>query len=52
MDENLAKMLENQNIYSWMSFLHMKNNDMNSSINYTNLVQSPAFEEIVKILKE
>ncbi|CAD8166724.1 unnamed protein product [Paramecium octaurelia] len=45
MDENLAKMLENQNIYSWMSFLHMKNNDMNS-------IYSPAFEEVVKILKE
>jgi hypothetical protein len=33
MDEKIAKMLENQNIYSWMNFLRFKNNDIDSSIN-------------------
>lgn len=30
MDEKIAKMLENQNIYSWLNFLRFKNNDVDS----------------------
>ncbi|CAD8091697.1 unnamed protein product [Paramecium sonneborni] len=45
MDESIAKILENQNIYSWLNFLQFKNNDIDS-------IFSPALEEVVKILKE
>ncbi|CAD8068798.1 unnamed protein product [Paramecium primaurelia] len=45
MDESIAKMLENQNIYSWLNFMQFKNNDIDS-------IFSPALEEVVKILKE
>ncbi|CAD8166722.1 unnamed protein product [Paramecium octaurelia] len=45
MDESIAKMLENKNIYSWLNFLQFKNNDIDS-------IFSPALEEVVKILKE
>lgn len=31
MDESIAKILENQNIYSWLNFMSFKNNDIDSS---------------------
>ncbi|CAK77037.1 unnamed protein product (macronuclear) [Paramecium tetraurelia] len=53
MDESIAKMLENKNIYSWLNFLQFKNNDIDSSkLKLAILVFSPALEEVVKILKE